>query len=154
MYGNNDNAIRVVMVVDTIFAVKASEAPVNQLRIEGFVPHPTALFHTIKIALEFPDMILEARLDESLQLLHVAYLVEVQDTVEEGGLDVKLFDFPVKSGTNVSEDMEGFHAHCGGCSFCIILTIDCSITLTDVLCLKMGGIPMFVMFEFENDMAS
>ena len=87
MYRNNYNAVRITMVIDTILAVEVCKAPVDKLRIESLVPHLTILFCAIQAALQLPDMILKAMLNEALGLLHEAYFVRIQDAVVFLGKD-------------------------------------------------------------------
>jgi hypothetical protein len=95
-------------------------------------------------------MILQARFDEALRLLHVTYLVSIEESMKESCFDIDLVDFPVKCRPKVRKDTKRLHvgSRCG--SLRVILAPDSRITLTDIACLKACGITIMVSFELEN----
>lgn len=88
-----------IAIVNAMFAFELCKSPANHGLVHHAVPDQTFLLHSIKAVLELPDVILHADLNETLGLLHVAYLVRVEQTVKEGHSNAQPVDFLVKGGS-------------------------------------------------------
>jgi len=97
-----------------------------------------------KALLQFPDLIFLALFLKALWLLHVHLLPRFKFAPEKWGFDVNLMQNSVIGGSNVCNNSESFHSHCGSSCFIVINAIDSSVAFYKESCLPADRGAIFI----------
>ena len=115
-----------------------------------FIPDLATLFHAIQTPLEFPDVVLHARLRKTFGLFHIHALVSREHVIEICSFDVDLVDFPVLGGSEVENEVERLHVQHRRGSVYVILAEDLFVPFRNELSLVADRCPFLVAFDMKD----